>query len=88
MARRPERRKEAAAAMDSGGKVVGAGGLGASGHGFQFRMHTEREEGKANPPMPSTRPRRGLRGTLHGRRPWSSSELAASTVERFVSREN
>ena len=42
VARRPEGRKEAAAAMDSGGKVAGAGGLGASGHGFQFRMHRER----------------------------------------------
>ena len=76
MARRPEGRKEAAAAMDSGGKVAGAGGLGASGHGFQFRKLLEKEEDEGNSLPSLARPGRSLRSTLHGRRPWSSSEFA------------
>jgi len=48
VARRPEGRKEAAAAMDFGGKVTGAGGLGTSGHGFPSYEHQEKEETQVN----------------------------------------
>ena len=37
-------------------ELAGAGGLEASGHGFQIRTHTEREEGNANPTRGITRP--------------------------------
>jgi len=75
VARRPEGRKEAAAAMVSGCKVAGVGGVGASVHGFPIREHLEEEEDEANSFPASAWPGRDPSGMLHGRRPWSSSEL-------------
>ena len=74
VARRPEGRKEAAAAMDFGGKVAGAGGLGTSGHGFPSYEHQEKEETQVNSFPAAALPGRGPSGMLHGRWPWSLSE--------------
>ena len=67
-------------AMNGGEKVAGVGGYGATVRGFQLRKHREIEEGEANPPMTSTRPGRGPRDTLHGRRPWSSPVSVARAL--------
>ena len=60
----------------------------ATGHGFPIRKLLEKEEDEGNSLPSLARPGRGSRSTLHGRRPWSSSEHAASTVEGTKSREN
>ena len=49
--------------------------------GFWFREHCEKEEIVVSPLMLSAWPGVRPRGTLHGRRPWSSSELTARGLE-------
>jgi len=74
-------------AIAGAGKVAGVGHSRTGVHHFPNRGYREKEENEANSFPSSGRPAKDSRSTLHGRRPWSTSEHTASTVERPVSRE-
>ena len=65
---------------------VGARGTGTPGHDWPNRAHREEEGGKANSLEHLARLWKVLRGTRHGRRPWSSPELRGQYggVRRFT----
>jgi len=80
-------RAKAAARHGLRPKLAGVERPGAMVLGFPLREHREKERMKTSLSKAFARPGRRPRGTLHGRRPWSSPEHAANTDERFDSRE-
>ena len=74
----PGRSRERArrGSIAGGEELAGECRPGATGHGFPIRKLLEKEEDEGNSLPSLTRPGRSLRSTLHGRRPWSSSEFA------------